>query len=340
MKKEISEHNSEIANANKNKAKLQKELADVSETCYACGQALNEADLEKVKSNLKNEIKKEDDAISVIEFALPKIKTNLEKIESELVVKEKAVEEIRTKYQNIDLNIEKRRNKSNEIAGIEKDLKRFAEAKTDIENRISSIEKEEKPKLDVEALETEIEKNKERLTEIAEDKSGKAYLGEKLKWWFSTGFGSNGLKSFVFNAMLSNLNHFVKKYVSRFGVAVEFSVDVSKTSKPFTTTCFIDGIEVDYKELSGGEKQRVDIALAFAMHDLVTMGTSSFNILILDELFENLDAKGIEIAFDLIRLKAEEDTGVWIVTHNAVIDSLNTKTIYLSKNKKGTFIDM
>lgn len=76
------------------------------------------------------------------------------------------------------------------------------------------------------------------------------------------------------------------------------------------------------------------------MHDLVTMGTSSFNILILDELFENLDAKGIEIAFDLIRLKAEEDTGVWIVTHNAVIDSLNTKTIYLSKNKKGTFIDM
>ena len=114
---------------------------------------------------------------------------------------------------------------------------------------------------------------------------------EKVTWWLTKGFGSGGIKAFVFNAMLSKLNAYVEKYASRLGVYVKFSVNLTKASKPFTTTCYKDGNEIDYKELSGGEKQRIDVALAFAMHDLIGH-TAKTNLLIMDEFMENLDASG------------------------------------------------
>ena len=245
---------------------------------------------------------------------------------------------MRQKYASIDLDAEKVRNKESEIASIQRQVEYQEKQIASQKNRLNSAKEEAKPNLNVPKLKEEVAELQKNQEENAGKKTGYEYLAEKLKWWNTTGFGSNGLKSFVFKAMLSNLNHFVQKYVSRFGVGVEFSIDMTKASKPFVTKCYIDGIEVDYEEFSGGEKQRVDIALAFAMHDLVSIG-SSFNVLILDEALENLDAKGMEVVFDLIRVKAGDDKGVFIITHSAEIDSLNTKTVYVRKNKSGSFME-
>ena len=150
----------------------------------------------------------------------------------------------------------------------------------------------------------------------------------KYDWWVSKGFGSSGLKSFVFNAMLDNLNRIIEMYASRLGTRVKFSIDLSMASKPFVTTVYKEGIERDYNDLSGGEKQRIDICLAFAMFDLVS-GTNNTNLLILDEVLEGLDEEGIEQVFDLVRLKAGADKAVYMITHHASVDTHMSRNLYV-----------
>ena len=99
---------------------------------------------------------------------------------------------------------------------------------------------------------------------------------------------------------------------------------MGKASKPFQTFVYKGDSVKDYDDLSGGQKLRVDICIAFAMHDLITE-SSNINILVMDEVFEGLDNEGIEIVFELIRGKSETKS-VYLITHSDLIDSLNSRS--------------
>ena len=73
-----------------------------------------------------------------------------------------------------------------------------------------------------------------------------------------------------------------------------------------------------YETASGGERDRLDIAMAFALHDLVT-ASSGFksNVLIADEIGSFIDADGIEKLVGLLRQKAEQVGTVFCMTQNA-----------------------
>lgn len=209
---------------------------------------------------------------------------------------------------------------------------------------LQRIEKSMQAERDKKAPEVEIQPLRDKIDAVIKQlEDSKAEIeavtarAEDFSWWAKTGFGSSGLKAFVFNTGLKLLNQASEKYASRLGVRLEFSVDLSKTSKPFVTKVFKDGAMVDYGDLSGGEQQRLNVATAFAMHDLIS-STSNVNLLILDEIFESLDQDGIEEVFDLIRTKAGDSRTVYVVTHINSIDALNTKTIEIFKGADGNSV--
>lgn len=155
------------------------------------------------------------------------------------------------------------------------------------------------------------------------------------QWWTKKGFSASGIPSFVFKGMLENLNEYAKEYAARLGVSIEFSVDLTKASKPFTTICSVgDKFNKEYAEFSGGQKQRLDIVLVFAMHDLVS-ADSNINILIMDEVFEGLDERGEAAVFDLVRMKAAEGKSIYIITHSPHIDSLYSSTMTAVLDERG-----
>jgi len=157
----------------------------------------------------------------------------------------------------------------------------------------------------------------------------------RLRWWIKTGYSASGLPAFIFESMLDKLNDKVLKYADRLGVAVEFSIDLSMASKPFTTLCSVGNKKgKEYKEFSGGEKQKLDIVLCFAMNDLVAMD-ADINILILDEIFEGLNEAGEAAVFDLIRVKAEEGKSIYVITHSPHIDSLYSSTLTMNTDETG-----
>jgi DNA repair exonuclease SbcCD ATPase subunit len=157
---------------------------------------------------------------------------------------------------------------------------------------------------------------------------------DDVKWWSAVGFGVKGIKSYIFTAGLLRLNKFIERYAQRLGYRVRFNIDHSTANKDFYTTVFYtkhteEGLvefEKDYEEFSGGQQQRIALAIAFAMFDIVSSKINC-NLLIMDEAFEGLDAEGRETAFDLIRLKMQEGKTVFIITHSDEIDSKYSKSI-------------
>lgn len=169
------------------------------------------------------------------------------------------------------------------------------------------------------------------LTATVEEKNAEL---SKYQYWVDA-FGANGVKAFIFEAMLQLLNAAMEVYAQQLGVRVRFTMSMDTARKGIITQCYKDGGIVLYDELSGGEKQRVDIVQVFGTHDVVS-GKVGFNILLMDEIFENLDNEGVDAVFDLIRMKLTEDRSIYIITHLVEINTMFARIINFTR--EGTTI--
>lgn len=329
----------ETSQANQNMVNYQQELDNVEDTCPYCKEDLAKEKVKKVKAAIQKKIKAEKSVLNALSKKLNPLHPKLEKLQKTALKQDKSMSDLHIEVlllNKVQKDINDARQKVNsldtEVAILEERLKGYQ--KNGEELKLSKP-----PNIDLESIKKRIA---EQETLEGKCKVSLQDLQEEVglvTWWMSKGFGHGGIKAFVFNAMLAKLNSYVEKYAQRLGVYVRFSVDLSKVSKPFVTTCYKNGKEIDYKELSGGEKQRIDIALAFAMHDLVSH-SSKVNLLVMDECFEGLDGEGIESAFDLIRVKCVDKKTVFVISHSMIIDSLNSKTIEVYKDKQGNSVTL
>ena len=68
-----------------------------------------------------------------------------------------------------------------------------------------------------------------------------------------------------------------------------------------------------YENLSGGEKQKVDLIIQFALRDMLCQYMNfSSSILVLDEVFDNLDAIGCSKVLNLISCKLVDIESIYI----------------------------
>lgn len=72
----------------------------------------------------------------------------------------------------------------------------------------------------------------------------------------------------------------------------------------------------EYESLSGGERQKVDLIIQFAIRDMLcTHSSFSSNILVLDEIFDSIDLHGCNKIINLIGSKLTDISSVFIITH-------------------------
>lgn len=74
----------------------------------------------------------------------------------------------------------------------------------------------------------------------------------------------------------------------------------------------------DYENLSGGERQKVDLIVQFSIRDMLSeyMNFSS-SILVLDEIFDNLDSTGCEKVINMISKRFNDINSIYIISHHA-----------------------
>jgi DNA repair exonuclease SbcCD ATPase subunit len=93
----------------------------------------------------------------------------------------------------------------------------------------------------------------------------------------------------------------------------------------------------DYENLSGGEKQKVDLIIQFSIRDMLCQYLNfSSNILVLDEITDNLDSKGSEKIVNFISNKLTDIESVFIITHHTeLLKGLFESEIHVEKDENG-----
>lgn len=213
--------------------------------------------------------------------------------------------------------------------------KRLQKECDDIASDIADID-EELEKLKQEKLKVMSPKYKEKLKEIRktlrkvdEDYHNKELELENYNWLINDPLGNNGIKAYLFDSSLDMLNRTLDKYSQVLGFRIEFNIDLGTARKEFFTLIERDGQIIDYDELSGGEKQLVNVAMAFAMNESLTM-SKGINLAFLDEVFESLSSDNVEVVTSLIRHTFADKT-LFLITHLDSLPLSNTKILKVEK---------
>lgn len=213
--------------------------------------------------------------------------------------------------------------------------KRLQKECDDIASDIADID-EELEKLKQEKFKVMSPKYKEKLKEIRrtlrkvdEDYHNKELELENYNWLINDPLGNNGIKAYLFDSSLDMLNRTLDKYSQVLGFRIEFNIDLGTARKEFFTLIERDGQIIDYDELSGGEKQLVNVAMAFAMNESLTM-SKGINLAFLDEVFESLSSDNIEVVTSLIRHTFADKT-LFLITHLDSLPLSNTKILQVEK---------
>lgn len=323
---QINTTNSELSKANTNIRKYTHELDCINDNCPTCNKPFDDKeDIKAAKQSYKDRIAVEQGVVAEFTPTLSSMASTKFVLDGELSDQGALVNLLTGKVE--DLARIKRAQQSH-INLVEEARKALQVRSTELIHAqaiLAAAKSSKPPKIDVAGMETQLAEIMEAMG-LEQDKLAPLETRVKhLTFWESKAFSAKGIKAYIFSAMLVRLNNHAITYANRLGLNIHFDVDLTKASAPFITTIHNkDGVEVDYNELSGGFKNLTNIVMAFALHDLISAATD-INILILDEIFENLDATNVELVFELIQLKAETKS-VFLISHQEKLDTTMTKS--------------
>lgn len=237
-----------------------------------------------------------------------------------------------TKYQK---ELEKANDKLYELKETRRELNEVKETCEDYAEEIIQIDSKIR-KLGNESLKIispkykeKIVKLKSKLKTIEQEYQIKLNKLKDYEWLLKDPLGNNGIKAYLFDSSLDLLNNTLDSYSEVLGFRISFEIDLSSTRKDFVTLIERGGVIIDYDELSGGEKQVCNLAMAFAMFESMS-AARGINIAFLDEVFESLSSDNIEIVISLIKHIFENKT-LFLITHHDSLPLSHSKILQVEK---------
>lgn len=237
-----------------------------------------------------------------------------------------------TKYQK---ELEKANDKLYELKETKRELnevketcEEYAEEILQIDSKIRKLGNESLKILSPKYKE-KIVKLKSKLKTIEQEYQLKLNKLKDYEWLLKDPLGNNGIKAYLFDSSLDLLNNTLDSYSEVLCFRISFEIDLSSTRKDFVTLIERGGVIIDYDELSGGEKQVCNLAMAFAMFESMS-AARGINIAFLDEVFESLSSDNIEIVISLIKHIFESKT-LFLITHHDSLPLSHSKLLQVEK---------
>lgn len=325
--------------------KNQIEVLRTSDTCPTCGRKFDNVNQEHliseiqkyIDSNLEiqNQIKDITDKILKNEIDTTNLKQQMETIKSNIQnEKFKVAEPYQKQIKEISENLAKDiANKDKEKELIKKEIKPLD---TEI-GTLNSIDlRINQNKSTLLTIQSQINEIKEESTENYEklikdcDKEVVKYVKENETLQkscseleekigvatHSISLISREFKNYLLKSAIEFLNNRLDYYSSQL-----FSNDLDKVK-------FVqDGNKLDiylgdaiFESLSGGEKRKVDIIIMLAQKELASnMSNTYSNILILDEIFDGLDSKSIDITTAMLLSVSKDINSMFVVSHKDTV---------------------
>lgn len=310
-------------NANiRNLTKEIEEHKNIKDVCPTCGQKIvgvhkidtteKEKELELLKENknkLEESIKKEKETI---EKEIEEYKQENTKQKDEIQKQGNLLKE------NLNNKKEEKKYLTNELNSDTIKLQELEGVKQLIEIRKENIKVLES---DIVGLRSEKEK-------LNEDKSSEEKHLEIISKM--TTFATRDFRGIL----LSNIIEFINKKIKEYSQTVSNHDNVSFALNG-------NNIEIQYNNkeyelLSGGEKQKLDLIIQFAIRDMLNKYLNfNTNILVLDEVMDFLDETGCKNIINLIENYCRDIDSVYFITHHTELNFPYDKEIQIMKDAKG-----
>ena len=182
-----------------------------------------------------------------------------------------------------------------------------------LKQKLEETEKSENPHLDAfEALlgESVKEVDSKKLDELKSKLEHQQFLLKLLT------DKNSFIRRKIINKTIPFLNTRLNYYTSELGLphVVKFDDDMSCTVSEY-------GRELDFGNLSNGEKKRVNMALSLSFRDVLHHLHGKVNLMFIDEIDGgSLDEIGIDAIIKMIKKKSrDDDIAIWIISHRPEI---------------------
>lgn len=326
-KQQLVEKRSELQSRKSSISAEISKLRSITDICPTCGQ--------KLPGVIKPDTSTLETELSQVSVELTQIIEKQQQLENSYAESKKQItsqfEEKKTAA------IERGQSLDKELRGTETSFVTLTGQQTELTNKKYMLES----KIDnfhkiLQELTASVEANKKQIAELSEKILYNKTIEENISAHLDAVSKMNTIATRDFRGfLLSNIISFIDSQ------AKSYCKDIFGTDM---IAVVLDGNNIEigydnksYSALSGGERQKVDIVIQLSIRDMLSrfMGYSC-NILVLDEVFDNLDSTGCEQLLQLFVRRLSDLSSIYIISHHA--DSLNIpydKEIIVVKNEQG-----
>ena len=333
-----------------NNLKVSYNSFNTATVCPTCGSPLDPTHALNEQEKIINQVAKIKEYIIQLEGGINMTNKKITEAKQELQDKQTEFNEFVAdrdrEYDSIvSVNQKAYFNKQQEVNNIQNQIDKV---NNDIQNAYNTmehyrwdLEKREQPnppydyKEELDKLEKDNKENMEKVDKLTDD----MLEYEQVVKMYS----NSGVRSIVLDNITPYLNEQANKYLAILaGSTIQINLTTQKENKDGSIS---DKFEVevynasggsDYKSASAGERKRIDLAISFALQDLVIkQNNTSVNLLMLDEVFENLDEVANENVITLLEEKAKEVDSIFVITHNEQLKGLFSNKVTVVKEQDG-----
>lgn len=318
----------------------QQSSLDTSSNCPVCGSPIDNShklkELENIKKNLETlEIKENQlkETLQKITQGYNKLQESIQEIDSMKQQHDNQFRQQTQHNQQIDYQINQLRQNSNQGENQLISLK----------SSIDTMKQTPKPQKDTNQI-TEYQNQKQDLkNKILDLNKKKVHYENAVK-----SFGNQGIRSVVLDFVTPFLNEKANKYLQTLSgsdIEIEFKTQV-KNSKgelkdKFDIVVSNKSGGTSYKANSAGEQRRIDLAISFAIQDLIMQKADlQTNIALYDECFDGLDTIGCENVIKLLKERLNTVSTIFVITHNQDLKSLFEKSIKVVKENNESRLEL
>jgi len=290
------------------------------EDCWYCGGMILEKKILEKSDGFDFEIKDRERSLVKVEEGLAKLERGYAKRKNNLEAEAQAVSEL---LDDVDAEISELNRLQRSVSALEAKKSTLQYKKETLGKSIKELSGRKNPwdqillkkQSQLEVLGASVEEGKTAVAAFREDI-------QYLEFW-KKGFSRQGIRSFMLDKVIPFLNEQVNKYLHILtdgGIQVEFNAVKRLASGEFRENFHVavtnSKAAQTYEGNSGGEKRRIDLAVSLAINDLIAGRSGKrFNILLLDEVFENIDETGTYYVVKVLEELARNRSSVFVITH-------------------------
>ncbi len=264
---------------------IEKELAALEQhKCYACGNDIHDQTQSKIRESRERTL--QETALQILANESQKIE-HLGTIDNIGILPEKP----QVFYDNIELAL----NHKNTLDSLAKDLENKQTAVNPYTEQITEMESSALQTVSYDHLNylTKLQEHQEFLLKLLTSKD--SFVRKK-----------------IIDQNLTYLNSRLTFYLDRIGLPhiVKFQNDLSVSIEEL-------GRELDFDNLSRGERNRLILSMSWAFRDVWESLYQPINLLFIDEMIDSgLDTQGVEASLALLKMMCRErNKSVWLVSH-------------------------